>query len=341
VARPRRRLQGLRRPGARRRAARRGGRPRHRRGDRGRARRAGGCRWSSATTCARRRGRWSTRSRRGDGRGVDVVDIGLASTDMLYFASGDLDAARRDVHRQHNPPTYNGIKLCRAGARRCRSTPGSPRSATSPPPGVPRGPAGTIGGSTHRGRARRASPPTCAPSSTGTSCARCASRSTPATAWPGTSWPGRSSTACRRRGRAVLRARRHLPEPPGQPDRAREPRDLQRVVREGAAARARLRRRRRPGVRGRRDGEPVSVVADRGGRRRPAARARPRRDRAAQPHLLAGRARDDRGRRRHAVRTRVGHSFIKAAHGRDRAPSSPSSTRATTTSATTTGPTRG
>jgi phosphomannomutase len=50
-------------------------------------------------------------------QGVDVIDIGLASTDMLYFASGELDAAGAMFTASHNPPTYNGIKLCRAGAQ--------------------------------------------------------------------------------------------------------------------------------------------------------------------------------------------------------------------------------
>jgi phosphomannomutase len=49
-------------------------------------------------------------------QGVDVIDIGLASTDMLYFASGELDAPGAMFTASHNPPTYNGIKLCRAGA---------------------------------------------------------------------------------------------------------------------------------------------------------------------------------------------------------------------------------
>jgi phosphomannomutase len=50
------------------------------------------------------------------GQGVDVVDIGLASTDQLYFASGSLDAAGAMFTASHNPAAYNGIKLCRAGA---------------------------------------------------------------------------------------------------------------------------------------------------------------------------------------------------------------------------------
>ena len=50
------------------------------------------------------------------GQGVDVVDVGLASTDLLYYASGRLQAAGAMFTASHNPPTYNGIKLCRPGA---------------------------------------------------------------------------------------------------------------------------------------------------------------------------------------------------------------------------------
>ncbi len=48
--------------------------------------------------------------------GVDVAFIGLASTDMLYFAAGTLDAPGAMFTASHNPAQYNGIKLCRAGA---------------------------------------------------------------------------------------------------------------------------------------------------------------------------------------------------------------------------------
>lgn len=51
------------------------------------------------------------------GRGVDVVRIGLCSTDGLYFASGRLDVPGAMFTASHNPAEYNGIKLCRAGAR--------------------------------------------------------------------------------------------------------------------------------------------------------------------------------------------------------------------------------
>jgi phosphomannomutase len=48
--------------------------------------------------------------------GADVVDLGLASTDLVYFASGSLDAPGAMFTASHNPAQYNGIKLCRAGA---------------------------------------------------------------------------------------------------------------------------------------------------------------------------------------------------------------------------------
>jgi phosphomannomutase len=48
--------------------------------------------------------------------GADVTDVGLASTDLVYFASGRLDAPGAMLTASHNPAQYNGIKLCRAGA---------------------------------------------------------------------------------------------------------------------------------------------------------------------------------------------------------------------------------
>jgi phosphomannomutase len=48
--------------------------------------------------------------------GADVTDIGLCSTDVVYFASGRLDAPGAMFTASHNPAQYNGIKLCKAGA---------------------------------------------------------------------------------------------------------------------------------------------------------------------------------------------------------------------------------
>jgi len=49
--------------------------------------------------------------------GTTVVDLGMGSTDFLYFASGRLDAPGAMFTASHNPAAYNGIKLCQAGAR--------------------------------------------------------------------------------------------------------------------------------------------------------------------------------------------------------------------------------
>ncbi|HEU5033970.1 MAG TPA: phosphomannomutase/phosphoglucomutase [Mycobacteriales bacterium] len=49
-------------------------------------------------------------------QGVDVVEAGLGSTDLLYFASGSLGVPGAMFTASHNPARYNGIKLCRAGA---------------------------------------------------------------------------------------------------------------------------------------------------------------------------------------------------------------------------------
>jgi phosphomannomutase len=50
-------------------------------------------------------------------QGVDVIDLGLASTDLLYYAAGALDAPGAMFTASHNPAQYNGLKLCLSGAR--------------------------------------------------------------------------------------------------------------------------------------------------------------------------------------------------------------------------------
>src|SRR5271167_792773 len=50
-------------------------------------------------------------------QGTKVTDLGLASTDCLYFASGRFDAPGAMFTASHNPAAFNGIKLCQSGAR--------------------------------------------------------------------------------------------------------------------------------------------------------------------------------------------------------------------------------
>jgi phosphomannomutase len=50
-------------------------------------------------------------------QGVDVVDLGLVSTDLLYYAAGTLDAPGAVFTASHNPAQYNGVKFCLAGAK--------------------------------------------------------------------------------------------------------------------------------------------------------------------------------------------------------------------------------
>jgi phosphomannomutase len=50
-------------------------------------------------------------------QGLDVVDLGLASTDVAYFAAGELDAPAAMFTASHNPAEYNGIKVCLSKAK--------------------------------------------------------------------------------------------------------------------------------------------------------------------------------------------------------------------------------
>ncbi len=50
-------------------------------------------------------------------QGANVISGGLGSTDMVYYASGSLDLPGAMITASHNPAKYNGIKLCKAGAK--------------------------------------------------------------------------------------------------------------------------------------------------------------------------------------------------------------------------------
>jgi len=81
------------------------------------------------------------------GQGADVVSGGLGSTDMLYYASGSLAMAGAMITASHNPAKYNGIKLCRQGARPVGADTGLAELREMAASGVPAahdGPPGTI-----------------------------------------------------------------------------------------------------------------------------------------------------------------------------------------------------
>jgi phosphomannomutase len=81
------------------------------------------------------------------GSGVGVVDIGLATTDMIYFASGRLSMPGAMFTASHNPPRYNGLKLCLAGAAPVGEDTGLTeirRRAEDPGMAPPSGPRGKV-----------------------------------------------------------------------------------------------------------------------------------------------------------------------------------------------------
>lgn len=88
--------------------------------------------------------------------GLDVTDLGLVSTDMFYYASGSLDAPGVVFTASHNPPAYNGLKACLAGAvplsaaeglgRVCElALQGSPETAVEANPASSRATASVLG----------------------------------------------------------------------------------------------------------------------------------------------------------------------------------------------------
>ena len=73
-------------------------------------------------------------------QGADVLSGGLGSTDMLYYASGSLGIPGAMITASHNPAKYNGIKLCREGARPVGANTGLAELRTMAESGVPAGP---------------------------------------------------------------------------------------------------------------------------------------------------------------------------------------------------------
>ena len=265
MSRPRRRLQGLRRARHGPRPARRPRLSGHRLGLRPlrRGRPAGGGPGHA------RLGGGPVRppSSPGPGRRAPtVVDIGLASTDTMYFASGRLDAPGAMFTASHNPAAYNGIKFCLAGAkpvgqdtrpgpdprgRPRRRWPAGPTTASAA--GRLRAPGLPVRVRRPRPFLRRSSPP-CGPSDRGRHRQRDGGPRRPR---------GLRRAPLRRVTFLFRRARRDLPQPPGRSHPAREPRrPAEGRPRARGRRRPGLRRRRRPGLPGRREGRGGLRVAD-------------------------------------------------------------------------------
>ena len=200
---------------------------------------------------------WSTAFADGvTSQGLDVVDLGLGSTDLLYFAAGSLDAPGAMFTASHNPAQYNGIKFCLAGARPIGEDTGLARdrgggAATASPAGSPTPTPATGLERTlleafadHVRSLRRR---------VGAAAAEGRRRHRQRHGRPGRAG-GVRAPAVRPRG-PLRRARRHLPEPPGRSRSSpRTPPTCGPGARGRRRHRPRLRRRRRPGVPRRRDG---------------------------------------------------------------------------------------
>ena len=168
--------------------------------------------------------------------GADVVHIGLASTDGLYFASGHLGHPGAMFTASHNPAQYNGIKLCRAGAQPVGMESGLAEIRDAGPrrPGAGR----RAPGHDHARRpARRVRRATCSPWSPSRAVAS-RSSSTPATAWRATPRPPSSTPSASEQAEVVpmyFELDGTFPNHEANPIDPKNIRDLQaRVVAEGA-----------------------------------------------------------------------------------------------------------
>ena len=216
-------------------------------------------------------------------RGADVKSLGLISTDELYYACGALDMAGAIFTASHNPAEYNGIKMAKAGAVPVSSETGL-NGHPGPGPAVPRRRDPRSRGRGHRDprldvldglrrKAPLAGAPGCRPAAEGGGGCRQRHGGPDRSRGPrGPVPPGAAAHCCP----AVLRTRRHVPEPPCQPAGAGEPpRPAGRRRRPRCRHRTGVRRRRRPLLCGGRERKARDAVGHYGTGRRPRDPPRP------------------------------------------------------------------
>ena len=305
---------------------------------------------SSRTTCATPRPAWPPRSPRARAaRAPTSSRPGLGSTDLLYFASGQLDLPGAMFTASHNPAQYNGIKMCRARGQADR--PGH-RAGRDPGPGA--GASWTAPSSSVRRRAPSRDTVTCSPSTPSYLRSLVDLSDDPAA-------DGRGRR--RQRHGRVHRAGRARATPccatlpltimplyfeldgtfPNHEANPLEPKNIVDLQARGARARrrprARLRRRRRPLLRRRRARR--AGLAERGHRAggHPRTGQAPGRHDHPQPDHVPGRAGDRHRARRHPGAQPGSGTRSSRPRWPVRARSSAGSTRPTTTSGTSGAPT--
>ena len=262
--------------------------------------------WSPGT-CARRASSWCAAFADGvTAAGVDVIDLGLCSTDEMYFASGALDAPGAMFTASHNPARYNGIKLCLAGARPVGVESGSGRDQGGGGARIrPRRRSPTAGTVSHA-TCWRTTPPRSGPSSTVGVLRPSRWWPTRPTGWAAWSCPGSSTTLPFDLEILFGDLDGNFPNHPADPIQPANLRDLQTArPRDRRGCRAGLRRRRRPVLPGRRSGRAGVGLDHHRHRRHGHARQAPGLDDPLQPDLLEGGARGHPGARR-ASRCRPG-----------------------------------
>ncbi len=248
-------------------------------------------------------------------RGIGVIDLGLASTDLLYFASGSLDLPAIMLTASHNPKQYNGLKFCLAGAKPVGEESGLLDVQALTEQDLP--PTGEPGAVEHRDLlpayvehvltfldASRMRPLTVAIDT--------------ANGMGGLVAPAVFERLPVHAASPLPGTRRHVPEPSGRSDRSGEPARPEGI---GPAARggyrARVRRRRRPGVPDRRARAGRERFDRDGAGRQGDAQARAGCEHHLQRDLLVDRARGDRRERRRA-RPHPRRSLVhQAGHGGD------------------------